>query len=584
MNLKKKKDQYELNLIKGGRSFYLTLIICLMVFLGAIAVLISAFDRLISRHDQQLSGEICTIMSEKMNSSIEFMTESAKSMASVLSAQDLDSLDDIYMTLKSYNKGDYLSIGFIDDSGEIYAEDAEKKEFEKWNLLNTAAQANPVSMSAPYRSSVYGQPVITMFADFAYGNYERHGYMFITYFLRDLQEVAVTQSLGNDVEIWLMDAGSANIIQCAGSDAHAIGSWTNAYLSMQNIDKSDIPTYSEWLDSVRRLEDNIGISYSIEGIYYSQYCSKISSMPGWYVVVRIPSNTLSATMNTFRNYVLVFLAVLLLVVIVLIANMYRLSKRESKMLTSLSIHDPLTGALNRRAFDLAAEQLLMKGHDSALIFFDIDYFKQVNDRFGHDAGDKLLVAFSDTLRNNFNKQGIISRFGGDEFVVLTEMGDMESVTDALKRCVREVHSIELNDNSKNNADFLISFSAGAARYPQDADNLSALKKCADTALYETKEKGRNGYLWFTDVFAGSEPEEITAVTDVLDVTDEPAERDNNTHTGVNAASYKPSSAADVTGNTVSHTMGQAPQTGRVVKKVVRKKVIKKVVKKTPSGK
>lgn len=501
MNLKrKKKDQYELKLIKGDNPFYLTLIICLMVFLIAVTMLLSAFDHLISRHDQQLSGEICTIMSEKMNSSIEFMTDSAKSMASVLSAQELESLDEIYSALKSYKKSDYLSIGFIDEAEKMYAEDEEKKEFRKWDLLDIATHADPVSMSAPYRSSVYGQPVITMFADFEYGNDNSHGYMFTTYLLRDLQEIAATESLGDEVEIWLMDSRSANTIQCAGSDAHALGSWNNSYLSMQNIDKSDIPTYREWLDSVRRLEDNIGISYSIGGVYYSQYCSKINSMPGWYVVVRIPSSTLSATMKAFRNYVLIFLAVLLLVVVVLIANMYRLSKRENKMLTSLSIHDPLTGALNRRAFDLAAEQLLSRSRESALIFFDIDYFKQVNDRFGHDIGDRLLVAFSDTLRKNFSKQGIISRFGGDEFVVLTEMDSPDQVTEALDKCMREVHSIELNgrDKDTDGEGFLISFSAGAARYPLDAGNLPDLKKCADKALYESKEKGRNGYTWFAN--------------------------------------------------------------------------------------
>ena len=87
-----KKDEKDINLIKGGRSFYYTLLICLTVFMLAIALLIVAFNRLISRHDQHLSEEICTIMSEKMNSSIDFMTQSTQSMASVLSAQTFSSM------------------------------------------------------------------------------------------------------------------------------------------------------------------------------------------------------------------------------------------------------------------------------------------------------------------------------------------------------------------------------------------------------------------------------------------------------------------------------------------------------------
>ncbi len=97
---KTKRDEKDINLIKGGRSFYYTLFICLTVFILAIALLIVASNRLISRHDQHLSGEICTIMSEKMNSSIEFLTQTTQGMASVLSAQSFTSPDEIYETLK----------------------------------------------------------------------------------------------------------------------------------------------------------------------------------------------------------------------------------------------------------------------------------------------------------------------------------------------------------------------------------------------------------------------------------------------------------------------------------------------------
>ncbi|MCR5508233.1 MAG: GGDEF domain-containing protein [Lachnospiraceae bacterium] len=505
---KNTNDEKDISFIKGGRSFYMTLILCLIIFFAAIALLIAAFNRLISRHDQKLSGEICTLMSEKMNSSIEFMTETTHGMASVLSAQAFNSPKDIYNVLKGNTKADYLSVGFIDAAMHIYATPEEMEEFEKWELLETAKVAHPVSMSAPYRSSVFGQPVITLFSDFQYGNNQR-GYMFTTYLLKDLQEVAVTESLGDKIEIWLMDANSANTIQCVGADEHATGSWTNAYLTMQNVSRKDVNVYEDWLKRVRNLEDNIGTSYSTSETFYSQYCSKISSLPGWYVVVRIPGDALSATMTAFRTYIFLFLAVLLVVVIVLIGNMYRLSKRDNEMLKSLSIHDPLTGAFNRRAFDLAAEKLLFRGKNSgrscALIFFDIDYFKQVNDQFGHDAGDQLLIAFCDALRKNFSDTGIIARFGGDEFVVLTEMENIRAIASKLDQTTEDVHAIDLNDDKHEGRGFMISFSAGAANFPDDSADLSGLKKCADAALYETKEKGRNGYLWYSEIGSSAPP-------------------------------------------------------------------------------
>ncbi len=501
----------DINLLKGGRSFYLTLIICLVVFFGATGLLITAFNSLISRHDQQLSAEISTIMAEKMNSSIEFMTESVNSTAILLSSRNYDDPGQIYEILCNNKNADYLSAGFIDRSGKIYASAEEIQEFSKWDLMQTAALASPVSISVPYRSSVYGQPVITMFAVLRYAD-TRQGYMFMTYKLNELQKIAVTQSMGNDVEIWLMNAQSANIIQCAGSDEHYIGSWANAYLAMQDINENDIPVYSDWLTRIRHLEDNIGISYSAGETLYSQHCSRISSMPGWYVLVRIPGNTLSATMHTFRNYVLYFLAVLLIVVVVLIANMYRLAKRDNEILEALSSHDPLTQVLNRRAFDTAASKWIEHGRDCALIFFDLDYFKQINDKYGHNIGDRFLTVFSDVLKKNFSENGIIARFGGDEFVVLTDMRSVDEVSSLIIKTADDLSSFRLPDAGKEDREFSISFSSGAARFPYDADSLSLLKKCADTALYEVKERGRNGFLWYMylkkNPRAGKQPDQI----------------------------------------------------------------------------
>lgn len=495
-------NKNELKYLKGGRSFYATLIACLIVFLGAITILISAFNLLIKQHDEKLSGEICTLVSEKVSNSLLFMTNSAQEVSAVLSAQNFKSPEEIYDVLKSYEGAKFVSIGFIDENDKLYLSETEAHEFEKWNLLETAKLADPVSISAPYRSTTIGQPVITLFTEFKYGD-SHHGYVFMTYLFSSFQEVAVTESLTNNIEIWLMDAKSANIIQCVGSDKHASGSWANAYLAMQNINPDYKADYDLWYKKMALGAANAAVSYKIEDTYYSQFCSAIEYMPGWYVVVRIPSDALSATMNAFRNYVITFIIVLLIIVFILVTIMYISWKRENRMLGHLSINDPLTGVLNRRAFELAAEKMLLNSKEAAIMFFDIDYFKQVNDSFGHDAGDKLLVAFSSALKKNFSEYGIVSRYGGDEFVVLAHMGSKDQITEKLKQTTEDVHAIKLGDDSveeTDTKDFLISFSAGVASYPQDATSLSGLQKCADTALYTVKERGRNAYLWYNSSF------------------------------------------------------------------------------------
>ena len=491
--MKKKSD---IRFIQNdNKSLYYTLVICLIVFITAISILVFAFNRLISDHDQYLSGEMCTLLSEKVNNSIDSMTESTRSISMTLSAQRFDNPSSVYNRLKNYRKFDFMSIGFIDENGVIYASKEEIAEFEKWELSEIAKTANPVSISVPYRSSIYGQYVITIFSEVEYGDFQK-GYLFTTYLFKTLQDIVATKTLVNDIEIMLINAESANIINCVGVDKQAAGSWTNAYLSLQSINENDRQVYIDWLNRMFNGEGDIGLSYKIGDVRYSQYCTPLSSMLGWYISVKIPDRALSTTMHTFRNYVLAFTLVLLVIVFILIMNLYRLSERQAKVLEHLSIFDPLTGAFNRRAFDIAAENMLKKCKKCALIFFDIDYFKQVNDTFGHDSGDKLLKDFAGILNETFVDNSIVSRFGGDEFVVLTEFDSSDDVNSKLKDVAIATTKINLGDFEKVESFPELHFSAGAAGFPADAEELSALKKCADLALYKVKENGRNGFDWY----------------------------------------------------------------------------------------
>ena len=153
--------------------------------------------------------------------------------------------------------------------------------------------------------------------------------------------------------------------------------------------------------------------------------------------------------------------------------------------------------MNRRAFDYAAEQRLNRSNKEAtLLFFDVDYFKQVNDRFGHDAGDRILVEFSNLLKKHFSELGFISRYGGDEFVVLLDTDSKQEVASLLDSMTRDVHAVKPTDDPKLNQNFRLSFSAGAACFPEDAENLEQLEHCADLALYDVKKRGRNGYTFY----------------------------------------------------------------------------------------
>lgn len=500
--MNKKKNVILPNELGKKFSFIRMLIIYLAICGIGVIVLLISFNGLIRSQDKKLTKDICSLVTEKINSSISYMTSSAVNMAASLSAQNYSDLQELYDTMSQDSGGSgYISIGFIDEENNIYASPTELSEFEKWNLLDTAKLADPVSISAPYRSGRTGQPVFTLFVNYTYGS-GKNGYLFLTYPLEEIQRMAYTESLTGDTEIWLMEASSDNIIQCAGSNKYFIGVWDNALLSLRKpINDRYQKTYAAWKDKMSAGEETAAITYKIGSETYTQVCSKIDFMYGWYVVVRIPSRSLSSAIQQFRISIFIFLGILFIATVIMFIVSHRGEAKEKKVLENLSIQDPLTSALNRRAFDFTAGQYLgylgkTLKNEASLLFIDIDYFKHVNDRFGHEAGDKILKEFSAALREIFGDEGYVSRYGGDEFVVLVQNGDKDAINKQLELLKKKAAEVMPCDTAEECGDFVLTFSCGAAVFPTDASDLKSLQASADSALYIVKENGRNGFGWY----------------------------------------------------------------------------------------
>ena len=166
--------------------------------------------------------------------------------------------------------------------------------------------------------------------------------------------------------------------------------------------------------------------------------------------------------------------------------------RTLSSLKQLSLIDELTGALNRRGFTSLARQHLkiaQRASRELLLFFaDVDGLKQINDRFGHQAGDQVLIAITGILRETFRSSDIIARLGGDEFTVLAINAPKETAETILTRL--QEHVQKQNERSQP---YQLSLSVGVARYdPQaDATDLDELLARADRDLYANKESKKS---------------------------------------------------------------------------------------------
>jgi diguanylate cyclase (GGDEF)-like protein len=162
----------------------------------------------------------------------------------------------------------------------------------------------------------------------------------------------------------------------------------------------------------------------------------------------------------------------------------------------LARYDALTGLPNRTFFhDELNHVLATQRHKatSAILFVDLDQFKQVNDTLGHPRGDLLLCAVADRLRGLMRKGDLVARFGGDEFVVL--LSPIESAADAGEAAQRIVNTLTGKYEVESHQ-VIIGASVGIALSPRDGTNSDLLLKNADMALYHAKAAGRAGWTFF----------------------------------------------------------------------------------------
>lgn len=170
-------------------------------------------------------------------------------------------------------------------------------------------------------------------------------------------------------------------------------------------------------------------------------------------------------------------------------------KDQNDQIDYLADHDPLTNLPNRRSFHRKLENTLSLGESGTVILLDMDNFKSINDSLGHVFGDKVLKIIADKLISTVSADVFVSRFGGDEFLILHKSNEsVQQYIQILYSMFDEIMFIDENE-------IKVEFSMGVSRFPEDADDIEHIIMYADLALYDVKNTGKNGYAFFNDTMA-----------------------------------------------------------------------------------
>lgn len=170
--------------------------------------------------------------------------------------------------------------------------------------------------------------------------------------------------------------------------------------------------------------------------------------------------------------------------------------KEKEALLNKSKLDPLTSLSNKETFNIEAQKYITENKEEnfAVIFIDLDNFKQVNDKLGHLLGDEAIKDAAQKLKNIFSDSDIISRFGGDEFCVLAKDITQNELKDKLNLTVSKMRQVYKDKNLSVS----ITSSIGAAYIEDTAEDLAQLLEHADKALYSAKENGKNKFVFYYD--------------------------------------------------------------------------------------
>ena len=259
---------------------------------------------------------------------------------------------------------------------------------------------------------------------------------------------------------------------------------------LQNIKQK----YNYDIDDLRKQE--VSVSFESSDILGNDNITALIYDKNYKLWIMVDLNQ-SAVWDEFFESSLIYTALFVIVTtlfFLLFRNIATSEKRKKNELVFQAEHDNLTKLPNRTYLYVNIDEWLAKHSEKFyVIYIDLDNFKNINDKFGHTIGDKILIEVAARLQSFFNEDDMLIRQGGDEFIVFTNYYIKQSIEDVFTDLIDIVSKIYHVDNKE----FRIGMSVGASVYPDDAKKVEELLSLADTAMYEAKKR-KNSYCLFSE--------------------------------------------------------------------------------------